>query len=89
LHRLNLNAPITIEWRPLRCLASRPELNTAIAVFIIEAAAAAPAAQIRPLPSDLGPERTPRSCLSTKAARERKPRAAVLIRKSAGRFVSV
>jgi hypothetical protein len=44
LHRLNLNAPITIEWRPLRCLASRPELNTAIAVFIIEAAAAAPSA---------------------------------------------
>jgi hypothetical protein len=57
LHRLNLNAPITIEWRPLRCLASRPELNTAIAVFIIEAAA------VGPLPLDARAERTPRSCL--------------------------
>jgi hypothetical protein len=36
LHRLNLNAPIAIEWRPLRCRASRPEPNTLDAVYIVE-----------------------------------------------------
>jgi len=82
LHRLNRNAPITIERRR----ASRPELDTAIAVFIIEI-----------IEDGCGLVRC-RGARGRNAHRgrafERKPRvtesrAAVLIRKTAGRFVSV
>jgi hypothetical protein len=89
LYRLNRNAPITIESGPLRRRASRPEPDTAGAVFIVEdgcgrfgRADLAGAARNRGRNARWG------------RALRRKPRvtesrAADLTRKGAARFVSV